>query len=220
MVGPLTGGDAGCDQHTHHQDDAGQLQAEHDRHDDEGGEQHAEDVDAEAVGAGEFGIEGDQFELLPEETENDERCSADDRDQAHIALDDGGGLAEDEGVEAGLAGVRPRLDVDQESDAGGEPGRQHDSHGSVLLDAGGVGDDADEIDAEPTGYTGADKQQTQIAPGEQKGDRNARQGRMGEGISQQALVAQHGKTAQHAADDAEQGAAQGNGAQSIIVLDM
>ena len=68
----------------------------------------------------------------------------------------------------------PRLDVDQEGDAGGEPGRKHDAHGGVLLDAGGVGDDADEIDAEPTGNAGADQQQTQIAAGEQKGDRDAR----------------------------------------------
>ena len=72
LVGPLAGGDAGGDEHADHEDDAGELEAEHDGDDDEGGERHAEEVDAEAAGAGEFGIEGDEFELFPEEGEDDE----------------------------------------------------------------------------------------------------------------------------------------------------
>ena len=196
------------------------CKTEHNCYDDEGGEHHAENVDAEAVGAGEFGIEGDQFELFPEESENDERDCADDGDEADVALDDGGGLAEDEGVEAGLAGVGSRLDVDEEGDAGGEPGGQDDAHGGVLFDTGCVGDEADEKDAEPTGYAGADEQETQVAAGEQEGEGDARQGGVGEGVTEQALAAEDGETAEDAADDAKQGATEGNGAQGVVVFDL
>jgi len=71
LVGPLARGNAGSDQHPHHQDHAGQLQAEHNRHHDQGRKQHVEQVDAEAARAGELGVKGDQLELLPEQSQND-----------------------------------------------------------------------------------------------------------------------------------------------------
>ena len=134
--------------------------------------------------------------------------------------DDGGGLAEDEGVEAGLAGVGPRLDVDEEGDAGGEPGGQDYTHGGVLFDAGCVGDKADEKDAEPAGYAGTDEKETEIAAEEEEGKRDAGQGGVGEGVTEQALAAEYGETAEDAADNAEKCATEGDGAQGVVVLDM
>ena len=43
---------------------------------------------------------------------------------------------------------------------------------------------------------------------------------MGEGVTEQALAAEDGETAEDAADDAKQCAAEGNGAQGVVVLDL
>ena len=43
---------------------------------------------------------------------------------------------------------------------------------------------------------------------------------MGEGVAEEALAAEDGEAAEDAADDAEEGAAEGDGAQGVVVLDV
>ena len=43
---------------------------------------------------------------------------------------------------------------------------------------------------------------------------------MGEGVAEEALTAQDGETAENAADDPEQRAAEGEGAQGVVILDV
>ena len=170
--------------------------------------QRVDQPDAETVGAGEFGIEGDQLELFPEDDQRQKRGNPDRADQHDIAFDDGGCLPEDEVIEARLAGIGIRLNIRQQRDAGGEPTREHNAQRRVPLDARGRQQRRNETQAKPTGDASADEQRAQLAPRQQKSDRHTRQRRVRQRVPDQALLPQHGKTAERAAEDAQNRAAQ------------
>ena len=123
LLRPLARSHGRRNQQAHHEDHAGQLQAEHDGDHDQRGEQHVQQAQTKAVGVREVRVEGDELEFLPQRHEDGEGYQAHGADQHHILTPNGRRLTEDELVEARLTGIVARLDVGQQRDTEGEEGR-------------------------------------------------------------------------------------------------
>ena len=109
-IGPLPRGGGRRDEQRAHQHHADGLESDHDRDHDQGGEADVERADREALHRGEVGVEAEQLELLPEDSITARAPPRQGRSSPHVVCDERRGLPEEKPVEAGLAGVRLRLD--------------------------------------------------------------------------------------------------------------
>ena len=220
LPGPLPRRHRRGDQQPDHQHHARQLQSQHDRNHDQGGERHVQQAQGEAVGLGEGRVKGDELEFLPQRDQDEEGRQPHGADEHHVLAANGSGLTEDELVQPRLAGIVARLNVGQQGDAEGEKGRQHDAHRRVLFEPRAAHQAVDQQDAQPAGDARAQQQPAQVPSRQQKGQRHPRQRGVRQRVAQQALLAQHGEAAQHAADDTQHGAAGRHRHQGVVHADV
>ena len=98
-----------------------------------------------------------------------------------------------------------------------EKDREHETQGTVVLDAGGAGNVEHEESGDPASDQGAKHQNQRLArPRDQEGKHDPGQRGVRDRIPQQALFAQYGKGAEHATDDAEDRGSHGYGAKRVI----
>src|SRR5918992_439243 len=155
-VRPLPGRDCRRHDDRAHEDDPDRLQPAHDRDHEQRSEQHLDEPHREAQARAERGVEGEEFQLLPEQQEPQERNAAEDRHRREIALEQRGGLAEEEPVQGGLARLPPALDQRQQDEPDAEENGEHDAEGAVFLDAGGADDGHHDQRPHPAGERGPD----------------------------------------------------------------
>jgi hypothetical protein len=143
--------------------------------------------------------------------------AARDGDRRQVPPEERGGLPEEEPVESGLRSHGHPLDVGQEDQPEAEEDGQGQPQGAVVLDPG-VSDDAhDQERAQPARSRGAQQQGGgRFAPRQQEDQGDAGKRRVGDGVSEQALLPEHGEGADRAVDDPQGGGAQGNRLQRVI----
>ena len=216
-IGPLPGGGGGRHDHGAHEDDADGLKADDDGDDKQEGKQSVEQAHGIAEAGAEVAVEAEQLEFLPEERHKQQSDPAERSHDEHVAAQKRGGLAEEKGVQAGLAGIGVTLQPGEQHQAKAEENGKNDAERAVLFDACVAGDGHEQKHAGDTGGDGPEHQhERRLLAGEHEGQDDAREGGVGHGVTQQALATQHGERAKRAADDAQHDDAGGDGAQGIV----
>jgi hypothetical protein len=128
---PLAGRRRRRDDHRAHQHDAHGLQPDHDRCHEQRGQQAVEAGHRQPEARAEAPVERQQLEFLPEQRQRPQRDDPDDHHGHHVLEQECRRLSEQEGLEAGLGGVRQLLDVAQQHQAEAEEHRERHAQRAV-----------------------------------------------------------------------------------------